>query len=752
MAILLTGGTGKTSVRLARFLQNANIPFLLASRRGSAAAPAGMPAVKFDWLDEDTWSTPFSCRLAGGTAISTIYLMEPQVAEPWKPMIEFIEYARKEHGVGRFVLVAGSSADPSRLGMGLVWQHFLDTGVDYCVLRPSWFMENLSDEAPHDIIRDQSKIYTACGDGKIPFVSAIDIAAVAFRALTDPQSHNCDHRVLGPELLTYDEVAEKLSAALGRTIEHVKLSDEQRYKGLVDAGVSEYYARSLTNLEVAASTGFETRLNDAVEKVTGRAPRTLDLFAYENVGAWQPETRRGYEDYVSISRESSVVVVDTVDPDDEDIMGPRRSHTKSRSGCRQCKLRRIKCDETPPQCSNCARRQIDCDLATRTPPASASSSATSRPTSNNRSFNHGDTAPATPTASATTTLSPLELAPAPASTLNGTVAPSAFAAANIPDLELLHHYTTFTYKTLPSGAAGAHHELWQVQVVRLGFEHEFLLRGILAVSALHLACLNPSRQEELALRASAHQSIAVAFFHEALNRVDPHNCVAIFAFSCIVVALTFATPRPPQVAGVGIETDTRIQKEIFDWFHMVRGCNSVVQTQWEPLSQSFLAPLLKKGMIHETAAAHDVCGSDKVAELFQLCTGSDRIEGDTPDTTGSSGSRGRDREASTAYTWAIHELVNTYTQVSVLMKRGQDFVPVIFVWPIAIPQYFLVLLSEQRPEALVILAYYAALLQRVDDQWYMHGWARYLVNSIDSTLPDEWASWLKWPKEVTAIL
>lgn len=140
MRVLLTGGTGKTSVRLARFLQNENIPFLLASRRGPSAAPSGMPAVKFDWLDQSTWKEPFQYRFAGGGSISAIYLMEPLVAEPWKPMNEFIDYARKEHGVGRFVLVAGSSAEPSQPGMGMVWQHFLDTGVDYCVLRPSWFM------------------------------------------------------------------------------------------------------------------------------------------------------------------------------------------------------------------------------------------------------------------------------------------------------------------------------------------------------------------------------------------------------------------------------------------------------------------------------------------------------------------------------------------------------------------------------------------------------------------------------------
>lgn len=56
------------------------------------------------------------------------------------------------------------------------------------------------------MIKNESKIYTACGDGKSPFVSAADIAAVAYRALIDETPHNCDYRVLGPELLTYDEV------------------------------------------------------------------------------------------------------------------------------------------------------------------------------------------------------------------------------------------------------------------------------------------------------------------------------------------------------------------------------------------------------------------------------------------------------------------------------------------------------------------------------------------------------------------
>lgn len=41
----------------------------------------------------------------------------------------------------------------------------------------------------------------------MPWVSADDIAAVAYRALVDKESHNCDHVVLGKELLSYGDVS-----------------------------------------------------------------------------------------------------------------------------------------------------------------------------------------------------------------------------------------------------------------------------------------------------------------------------------------------------------------------------------------------------------------------------------------------------------------------------------------------------------------------------------------------------------------
>src|SRR6187402_1923538 len=66
--------------------------------------------------------------------------------------------------------------------------------------------ENLSEWQYLKSIKNEGKIYTACGDGKIPFISATDIAAVAFHALTDSKITGTSVRVIGPELLTYDEV------------------------------------------------------------------------------------------------------------------------------------------------------------------------------------------------------------------------------------------------------------------------------------------------------------------------------------------------------------------------------------------------------------------------------------------------------------------------------------------------------------------------------------------------------------------
>ena len=140
MAILLTAGLGKTSQRITRFCQESSITFLLASRRGQSGAPAGMPAVTLDWTDPSTFENPFQYEFSNGQTIQAVYLVAAGTADPAPNMNAFVDLARLKYGVQRFVLVGGSTTEPGERHVGKVWSHLLETGVEYSILRPTWFM------------------------------------------------------------------------------------------------------------------------------------------------------------------------------------------------------------------------------------------------------------------------------------------------------------------------------------------------------------------------------------------------------------------------------------------------------------------------------------------------------------------------------------------------------------------------------------------------------------------------------------
>jgi len=279
MTVLLLGGTGKTSSRIARLLEKANIPVLLASRSGTGPAP--FQSCHFDWFNPSTYNNPFT-KVAGITAV---YLIPPFTLNVFTPMKSFTELARR-NGVQRFVFLSGSILSDGDLATRQFHEYLTGLGVDYAIISPTWFMENFS-EVNVALIRDKDMICSATRDGKIPWVSVDDIAMVAYRALVDEPSHNTEHLVLGPELLSYDDVAEILTKALGRRISHVRISEEEVASDLQSAGGLELgYARMLAALDTAVANGIEQRLNDKVWQITGRSPKAFKEFVEANKAVW----------------------------------------------------------------------------------------------------------------------------------------------------------------------------------------------------------------------------------------------------------------------------------------------------------------------------------------------------------------------------------------------------------------------------------------------------------------------------------
>jgi uncharacterized protein YbjT (DUF2867 family) len=87
------------------------------------------------------------------------------------------------------------------------------------------FLENFLDDGRRPEIARNSVIYSATGNGRIPWISADDIAEVAFRALTDEKSHNTDHVLIGKEMMSYDEVCNAPQTYRSLTLKLKYLSD-----------------------------------------------------------------------------------------------------------------------------------------------------------------------------------------------------------------------------------------------------------------------------------------------------------------------------------------------------------------------------------------------------------------------------------------------------------------------------------------------------------------------------------------------
>lgn len=280
--ILLTGGTGKISSRITPPLSANGNDVLIASRSGTSPVLPGCKGVKFDWLDISTYDNIFK-----NASISAAFLVAPPIMDCVPPMTAFIDLAIK-NGVKRFVLLSASVLDDGDgLIMSEVSSYLKGLKVEYAVLQPTWFMENFSEVGHLPTIRDQNQIISATGEGKIPFVSADDVAAVAFRALTDEAPHNTEHLILGPALWSYDEVAELLSRRLNRKITHIKIS-EQDFANRLANFIPEDYAKMLAELETVIKNSGEERLNDVVLEITGREPKRFGDFIDEMLkkGIW----------------------------------------------------------------------------------------------------------------------------------------------------------------------------------------------------------------------------------------------------------------------------------------------------------------------------------------------------------------------------------------------------------------------------------------------------------------------------------
>ncbi|WP_432868926.1 NAD(P)H-binding protein [Microbispora rosea] len=271
--ILVLGGTGKTGRRVVRRLKAAGMQARTASRTGED--------VLFDWGRPETWAP----ALDGAAAV---YIVEPDLRPGLdrRARVPALVAEAVAAGARRLVLLSahgvGEAGDDHPLKSAE--QAVRDSGVGWTILRPDWFSQNFSEAFwRQGIVSGTLALPT--GDGRTPFVDAEDIAEVAAAALTEERHSGRIHYLTGPRAISFEEAAELIGRATGRTIRHVDVDPEAFVERQVANGVPSDAARLLTGLLVDIRDGRGAEPCDGVERALGRPPRRFEDYVAETAAA-----------------------------------------------------------------------------------------------------------------------------------------------------------------------------------------------------------------------------------------------------------------------------------------------------------------------------------------------------------------------------------------------------------------------------------------------------------------------------------
>jgi len=163
-----------------------------------------------------------------------------------------------------------------------------DSGVDWTVVRASWFNQNFSEGAFVEMVQ-AGQITLPTVDTPEPYVDVDDIADVVVAALTEPGHAGEVYEVTGPRLLTLAEVAAEISRASGRDIAYVPVRHDAFVAGMTASGAPKDVVWLLDYLFSTVLDGRNAYLTDGVQRAIGRPPKDFSDYAraIAATGAWR---------------------------------------------------------------------------------------------------------------------------------------------------------------------------------------------------------------------------------------------------------------------------------------------------------------------------------------------------------------------------------------------------------------------------------------------------------------------------------
>ena len=222
----------------------------------------------------------------------SVFLIRPPAISRVGPTLNRFIDAAVEAGVEHVVFSSVAGAESNRIvPHHRVEKHLLASGLEWTMLRPGFFSQNIGSAYRQDIVEDD-RIFIPAGEGKVAFIDARDIGEVAALSLTEQGHRGQAYHLTGPEAMTIDEVAAVMSDVLGRTIRYEPASALGYFRHLRGQGLVVAQAVVQTILHVGLRKGDAEPVTDTVERLLGRPARTVREYVTDHAQTWSASGSR----------------------------------------------------------------------------------------------------------------------------------------------------------------------------------------------------------------------------------------------------------------------------------------------------------------------------------------------------------------------------------------------------------------------------------------------------------------------------
>ena len=266
---LIIGGKGKTGRKVANSLTKLGKNIRIGSRTENPS---------FDWGKSETWGKSLE-------GMDMVYItFQPDLAVPGATKIieDFTSLAVK-NGIKKMVLLSGKGEREAERCEQIV----MNAGVNWTIIRASWFNQNFSESFLLDPIL-AGHVALPKSEIPIPFVDTDDIADVVVEALIDDKHNRKIYQLTGPRQLTFKQVIEEISTIVGRNIKFDSITLDEYSKILKQYQVPENYIWLINYLFKEVLVNENSSVSNDIEKVLGRKSKDFIEYAKEtaSTGVW----------------------------------------------------------------------------------------------------------------------------------------------------------------------------------------------------------------------------------------------------------------------------------------------------------------------------------------------------------------------------------------------------------------------------------------------------------------------------------